>query len=70
MNTRLLRRIIGLILAALLLMSIVLLAGTTAAAQHRYQRRVIVARPINPTRAAFLAVVTAANYNSKASKSV
>jgi cell division protein FtsN len=39
MNTRLLRKIIGLILAALLVTSIVLLAGTTAAAQRRYHQR-------------------------------
>ena len=38
MNTSLLRKIIGLILAALLLTSILLMAGTTAAAQ-RDQRR-------------------------------
>ncbi len=48
MNTRLLRKIIGLILAALLLTSIVLLAGTTAAAQTRIQRRVVIVRPISP----------------------
>jgi hypothetical protein len=46
MNTRLVRRIIGLILAALLLTGIVILSGTTAAAQGRLQRRVIVVRPI------------------------
>jgi hypothetical protein len=39
MNTRKLRKIIGLILAALLLTSIGLLASATAAAQRRYQRR-------------------------------
>ncbi len=38
MNTSLLRKIVGLILAALLLTSILLLAGTTAAAQRRYRR--------------------------------
>ncbi len=38
MNTNLIRKIVGLILAALLLMSILLLAGTTAAAQRRYRR--------------------------------
>lgn len=48
MNTRLLRKLIGLILAALLLTSIVLLTGTTAAAQQRYQRRVIVVQPVRP----------------------
>jgi len=46
MNTRMLRKIIGLILAALLLTSIILLAGTTAAAQRRSQRRVIKTRPM------------------------
>ena len=50
MNTRLLRKIIGLILSALLLTSIVLLAGTTAAAQRPYQRREVIVRPINPIR--------------------
>jgi hypothetical protein len=39
MNARLLRKLIGILLAALLLTSIVLLAGTTAAGQRRYQRR-------------------------------
>lgn len=48
MNTRLLRKVIGLILAALLLTSIVLLTGVTAAAQQRYQRRVIVVQPVRP----------------------
>ena len=48
MNTRLLRKIIGLILAALLLTSIVLLTGVTAAAQQRYQRRVIIVQPVRP----------------------
>ena len=47
MNTRLLRKIIGLILAALLLTSIILLAGTTAAAQRRSQRRMLIRRPIS-----------------------
>ena len=51
MNARLVRRIIGLILAALLLTGIVILSGTTAAAQGRFQRRVIVVRPIRPFRA-------------------
>ncbi len=37
MNARLVRRIIGLLLAALLLTAIVLLAGGTAAAQTRAQ---------------------------------
>jgi hypothetical protein len=46
MNTRLLRKIIGLILAALLLTSIVLLAGTSAAAQRRSHRRTISRRSI------------------------
>ena len=50
MNTRLVRRIIGLILAALLLTGIVILSGTTAAEQGRFQRRVIVVRPILPFR--------------------
>jgi hypothetical protein len=50
MNTRLLRKIIGLILSALLLTCIVLLAGTTAAAQRRYQRRVVIVQPINSIR--------------------
>ena len=50
MNTRLVRRIIGLILAALLLTGIVILSGTTAAAQGRFQRQVIVVRPIRPFR--------------------
>jgi hypothetical protein len=50
MNARLVRRIIGLILAALLLTGIVILSGTTAAAQGRFQRRVIVVRPIRPFR--------------------
>jgi hypothetical protein len=50
MNTRLLRKVIGLILAALLLTSIVLLTGTTAAAQQRYQRRVIIVQPARPFR--------------------
>ena len=48
MNTRLMRQIIGLILAALLLTSIILLAGTTAAAQTRYPRRVVIVRPVRP----------------------
>jgi hypothetical protein len=48
MNTRLLRKIVGLVLAALLLTSIVLLTGVTAAAQQRYQRRVIVVQPVRP----------------------
>jgi hypothetical protein len=48
MNTKLLRKIIGLILAALLLTGIILLAGTTAAAQTRIQRRVVVVQPISP----------------------
>jgi hypothetical protein len=47
MNTSLLRKIIGIILAALLLTSIVLLAGSTAAAQRRYQRRVVRVRPVS-----------------------
>jgi hypothetical protein len=51
MNTRLLRKIIGLILAALLLTSILLLAGTTASAQRRYhrsdQRRTVSLRSID-----------------------
>jgi hypothetical protein len=47
MNARLVRRIIGLLLAALLLTGIVFLAGGTAAAQIRVQRRVIVVRPIS-----------------------
>lgn len=46
MNTRLFRKIIGLILAALLLTSIVVLTGITAAAQQRYQRRVIIVQPV------------------------
>ena len=50
MNTRLLRKIIGLILSALLLTGFVLLAGTTASAQRRYQRRVVIVQPINPVR--------------------
>ena len=50
MNTRLLRRIIQLLLAALLLTGILLLAGGTAAAQTRVQRRGIVVRPIRPFR--------------------
>src|SRR6267142_3351249 len=45
MNLRLLRKIIGLILAALLLTGIVLLAGTTAAAQSQQPRRVVIVRP-------------------------
>jgi len=44
MNARLVRRIIGLLLAALLLTAIVLLAGGTAAAQVRVQRRVTSAK--------------------------
>jgi hypothetical protein len=48
MNTRLVRKIIGLILTALLLTAIVMLAGTTAAAQTRAQRRVVIVRPIRP----------------------
>jgi hypothetical protein len=48
MSTRLLRKIIGLILAALLLTSILLLAGTTAAAQRRNHRRVIRVRRVQP----------------------
>ena len=48
MNTRLLGKIITLILAALLLTSIVLLAGTTAAAQRRIQRGVVIVRPVRP----------------------
>jgi len=50
MNPRLVRRIIGLLLAALLLTGIVLFAAGTAAAQGRVQRRVIVVRPIRPIR--------------------
>jgi len=50
MNTRLLRRIIQLLLAALLLTGILLLAGGTAAAQTRVQRRGIVVRPIRTYR--------------------
>src|SRR5258707_15773699 len=50
MNARLVRRIIGLLLAALLLTGIVFLAGGTAAAQIRVQRRVVVVRPIRPFR--------------------
>ena len=41
MNTRILHKIIGLILAALLLTGILLLTSTTAAAQRRYHRRVL-----------------------------
>ncbi|MGH9880573.1 MAG: hypothetical protein ACRD6N_03990 [Pyrinomonadaceae bacterium] len=41
MNTRLVRQIIGLILAALLLTGLVILSATTAAAQGRDQRRVV-----------------------------
>jgi len=54
MNARLVRRIIGLLLAALLLTGIVFLAGGTAAAQIRVQRRVIVVRPIRPFRSFIL----------------
>jgi hypothetical protein len=44
MTTRVLRKIIGFILAVLLITSIVLLAGTAAGAQRRHQRRVISTR--------------------------
>ena len=50
MTTRLVHRIIQLLLAALLLTGILLLAGGTAAAHTRVQRRVIVVRPIGPFR--------------------
>ena len=50
MNTTLVRRIITIILAALLLTGLILLSSTTAAAQTRYQRRVIIVRPIVPFR--------------------
>jgi hypothetical protein len=49
MNTTLVRRIIGLLLAALLLTGILLLAGGTAAAQgRRIERKPIIVRPIRP----------------------
>jgi hypothetical protein len=48
MNTGLLRRIVGFLLAALLLTGILLMAGTTAAARQRYQRRVIIVQPVRP----------------------
>jgi hypothetical protein len=47
MNARLVRKIIGLILAALVLTSIVLLAGTAAAAKRRHQRRAITMRSVD-----------------------
>lgn len=50
MNTRLVHRIIQLLLAALLLTGILLLAGGTAAAQNQVRRRVLVVRPIGPFR--------------------
>ena len=53
MNVRLVRKIIGLILAALLLTSIVLLAGTTAAAQRRYHRRIVSVRQTTPVQPIF-----------------
>lgn len=49
-KSRLVRRIIGLILTSLLLTSLLILTGTTAGAQTRTQRRVVVVRPIRPFR--------------------
>ena len=50
MHSNLIRRIVGLILAALLLTSILLLAGTTAAAQRQsrrnHRRSSFIVRPI------------------------
>jgi hypothetical protein len=48
MNTRLLRRIIGFLLAVLLLTATLILSSPAVGAQHRIQRRVVVIRPIRP----------------------
>ena len=50
MNATSVRKIITILLTALLLVGLVLLSTTSVAAQRRYQRRVIIVRPIDPFR--------------------